>query len=464
MAIKYASDKWPKGNMEKADTDQLVKLRQLEIEESRTKSKRFYIAIWLIISIILTSIGVYGFAINNMDLGLICFPFGLAIGIGGLEVLGVIAIVKSVRKSRQQKKTNVSEPHQDMATVKEISEPEENVTYEFCPRCQANLTLQKGYSNDLPYWICKGCGEMLINPEIDSEVSWICDGCGAMLNIQPGFNEDCSEWTCRECGFVNKIDSSELYASEDEYQAAMKNPYRGLSDEQMLELSLYREIGNIGDRSDIILTEDPETGKKYIKKLLTTYNKSVYEYLKESPISHMPKIIALYESSNCLIAIEEYIEGWTIAELLEKGPLSKNRAVAITIDICQILDKLHNLPKPIIHRDIKPSNVIITSKDDVYLLDMNVAKWYEPGKTDDTRHMGTENYAAPEQVGYGLSASSEKSDIYAVGMLLNVMLTGKFPKEQRPDDDIWSVIERCISLEAKDRYTAKELINKLESM
>ena len=84
--------------------------------------------------------------------------------------------------------------------------------------------------------------------------------------------------------------------------------------------------------------------------------------------------------------------------------------------------------------------------------------------TDDTRHMGTENYAAPEQVGYGLSASSEKSDIYAVGMLLNVMLTGKFPKEQRPDDDIWGVIERCISLEAKDRYTAKELINKLENM
>ena len=60
---------------------------------------------------------------------------------------------------------------------------EDGVSYEYCPRCQANLTLQKGYSNELPYWICKGCGEMLINPEIDSEVSWICDGCGEMLNI-----------------------------------------------------------------------------------------------------------------------------------------------------------------------------------------------------------------------------------------------------------------------------------------
>ena len=57
---------------------------------------------------------------------------------------------------------------------------------EFCPRCDANLTLQRGYRNDLPYWECKGCGEMLINPNIDTEtnVVWFCDECGAMLNVQ----------------------------------------------------------------------------------------------------------------------------------------------------------------------------------------------------------------------------------------------------------------------------------------
>ncbi len=408
-----------------------------------------YRVIWIITIVLLIGVGIYGLSQENLGLGVPCLVFGFGVGAGGLEFLGIKAFINYVRNSRQPKG---------------ITGSDEAVSYEYCPRCQANLTLQKGYSSELPYWVCKGCGEMLVNPEIDSDVSWICDGCGAMLNIQPGFNEDCDEWTCTECGFVNRTDSSELYVSEEEYQAAMKNPYRGLSDAQVLELSVYREIGNVDERSDIILVEDPETGKRYIKKLLTIYNKSVYEYLKENPIAHMPKINALYESSNCLIVIEEHIEGWTIAELIEKGPLSRNRAVAITIDICRILDVLHNLPKPIIHRDIKPSNVIITSRDEVFLLDMNVAKWYEPGKTDDTRHMGTENYAAPEQVGYGLSASSANSDIYAVGILLNVMLTGKFPKEERPGDDIWSVIEHCICLEAKDRYTAKELISKLENM
>ena len=65
---------------------------------------------------------------------------------------------------------------------KKTDEPE-GEPYEFCPKCDANLTLQKGYRNDLPYWICKGCGEMLINPEVEGDIAWICDQCGSMLII-----------------------------------------------------------------------------------------------------------------------------------------------------------------------------------------------------------------------------------------------------------------------------------------
>ena len=82
-------------------------------------------------------------------------------------------------------------------------------------------------------------------------------------------------------------------------------------------------------------------------------------------------------------------------------------------------------------------------------------------KKEDTRLLGTMYYAAPEQFGYGMSASSEKTDIYAVGVLLNVMLTGKIPKEEPVKGELWSVVERCICLEAKNRYTASELIEVL---
>ena len=58
--------------------------------------------------------------------------------------------------------------------------------------------MKKGYSNDLPNWICKGCGEMLINPAIDSDIIWICDKCGVTLNIQEGFNDECGSWKCTQ--------------------------------------------------------------------------------------------------------------------------------------------------------------------------------------------------------------------------------------------------------------------------
>ena len=337
---------------------------------------------------------------------------------------------------------------------------------ECCPNCEANLTKQKGYRNDLPYWICTGCGEMLINPQVDadSNIAWICDQCEAMLNVQKGFSEDCGEWKCTECGYVNKIDASELYASDDEYRADLKNPYKGLSDRDALELSLYEDMERIHDREDVILIRDKETGERFIKKILATYDKSVYDFLMEHPIEHMPHIRGLYESSNSLIVLEEYIEGTTIAEMLDEGVIEVNRAIRIIIEICRILDKLHELPRPIIHRDVKPSNVILTPDDEVFLLDMNVAKWYQPEQKDDTRYLGTEGFAAPEQVGYGFSASSPKSDIYAVGMLLNVMLTGNLPKEKRTEGRVWDIIERCISLEADKRYTTRELLTALETL
>lgn len=354
--------------------------------------------------------------------------------------------------------------------------------YEYCTRCDANLTLQKGYSNDLPYWVCKGCGEMLINPNVNAEddIAWICDKCGAMLNIQKGFEDNNGEWFCAECGYKCIIDESELYDFEDEYQTQLQNPYRGLSDEDVLALSMYQEIEYIDDRVDIILVKNPDNGRLYIKKLLAVYNRSIYEYLKENPIAHMPRIVEVYESANCLIVIEEYIEGRTVAQIMDEAlggeadkikdeekykvkyeaenvEIEQAEAIRITKDLCEILDNLHNLPAPIIHRDIKPSNVLVTSGGEVFLLDMNVAKWYDPDESDDTRYLGTRLYAAPEQAGFGLSASSTKTDIYAVGVLLNVMLTGAFPKEKRATGKIWDVIKRCISLDADKRYTAGEL-------
>lgn len=161
--------------------------------------------------------------------------------------------------------------------------------------------------------------------------------------------------------------------------------------------------------------------------------------------------------------IEEYIEGSSLSEHLREGTFEPFEAARIVRDLCCILNELHTQRQPIIHRDIKPSNIMIAKSGEVVLLDMNVAKWYNSEENEDTRLLGTRNYAAPEQVGYGMKASSNKTDIYAVGILLNVMLTGKFPKEKPAQGKLWNVIERCISLDANSRYRADELIERLDN-
>ena len=293
-----------------------------------------------------------------------------------------------------------------------IKKDEEDTEHEFCPRCDANLRLQKGFNNDDPFWVCKGCGETLINPKIETEdnIVWICDGCGCMLNIQNGFSNSVGEWECLECGYFNKIDESEIYATEEEYQLSLNDPTRGLSDNEILELSVYDEVDFIDGRSNVILVKNLENGKLYVKKYLKDYDLSVFKYLMDNPIEYMPRLIALYEGSNNLIVIEEYIKGKTLFEMLETECIEEFKAIDIAKKICYILLELQSGDKTIIHRDIKPSNIIISDDNNVYLLDINVAKWYKSNEIQDTRLLGTKYFAAPEQ--YGLLQLLQKRQMY----------------------------------------------------
>ncbi|MBQ0027287.1 MAG: protein kinase [Lachnospiraceae bacterium] len=337
------------------------------------------------------------------------------------------------------------------------------VEYEFCPRCDARLTLQKGYSNTLPFWNCRGCGEMLINPSIDvkDNIVWVCDKCEAMLNIQSGFDENLGVWICTECGCENSIGKGDIYLTEDEYQTTRANPYKGLTDEEILELTSYIEEQSVNGRDDISVISRPGDNRLYVRKILDKYDISIYQYLMNNPVDMMPRICDVYKGDNNLIVIEEYIEGRTLAEILDEGKLLPKPAVDIAYKVVSILDRLHHMDMPIIHRDVKPSNIIVNDKGEVYLLDVNISKWYKPDEMKDTRLLGTPYFAAPEQLGYGMEELSAKADIYAAGILLNVMVTGKLPKEERATGWLWDIISKCISLDAESRYSDRELLDSL---
>ena len=102
-----------------------------------------------------------------------------------------------------------------------------------------------------------------------------------------------------------------------------------------------------------------------------------------------------------------------------------------------------------VHRDIKPENVIMRGRRAV-LIDFDAARLHKPEQESDTQVLGTTGFAAPEQ--YGLSQSDVRTDIYALGVLMNVMLTGEHPSKRLAEGRMGRVIERCTRVNPEKRY------------
>ena len=102
-----------------------------------------------------------------------------------------------------------------------------------------------------------------------------------------------------------------------------------------------------------------------------------------------------------------------------------------------------------VHRDVKPENIILRGSDAI-LIDFDAARLHKPEHEADTQVLGTTGFAAPEQ--YGLSQSDLRTDIYSVGILINVMLTGQHPSKQLAPGRLGRVVERCTQVSPEKRY------------
>ncbi len=131
--------------------------------------------------------------------------------------------------------------------------------------------------------------------------------------------------------------------------------------------------------------------------------------------------------------VSELLEGQTLRERLEAGPLPVRRAIEYAFGIAQGLAAAHE--KGIVHRDLKPENVFITRDGRVKVLDFGLAKLLRPEESHDAvatltspatlpgTVMGTVGYMSPEQVRGGVSDA--RSDIFSFGAVLYEMLSGK---------------------------------------
>jgi serine/threonine protein kinase len=136
--------------------------------------------------------------------------------------------------------------------------------------------------------------------------------------------------------------------------------------------------------------------------------------------------------------VMEYVEGENLENLLKKqGNLAPEAAIPIVKQALEGLSHAHK--KGILHRDIKPANLILTKEGTVKLMDFGIAKAIGGQRlTQVNRLVGTLEYLSPEQI-QGQEPSPQ-SDIYAVGVLLFELLTGKLPYQAQTDYDLMQKI------------------------
>lgn len=204
-----------------------------------------------------------------------------------------------------------------------------------------------------------------------------------------------------------------------------------------------------------------QTKKIYVKKYVAKELLPIYLRVQKICDHRIEKIYTCAEDTDRSIVITEYISGTTLQEYIEDhGPLPERRACAIIEDLLQILQKIHR--EGIIHRDITPSNVMLTNEGVTKLIDFNIARQKKRAQGTDTTILGTAGYAAPEQ--YGFSQTDERTDIYSIGVLWNVLLTGCLPSEKRyTRAPLSQIIQRCTEMDSRQRYQdVQEILDALE--
>ncbi len=184
-------------------------------------------------------------------------------------------------------------------------------------------------------------------------------------------------------------------------------------------------IGSFGEvwKVRAVLEDPPEVfvAKIPLSKKLNAKTEKEARILKRiAGHANVPEILEVIEVKNKKILIQEFVQGKTLLEVIDRE-LEEKEAESVLIQLTDVVAHAHTIG--IIHRDIKPENIIVTPDGTIKLMDFGAAKELKEKEVSGTV-TGSRPYMAPEQI---MGKSQRRSDVWALGVVMYMLYTGMFP-------------------------------------
>jgi serine/threonine protein kinase len=203
---------------------------------------------------------------------------------------------------------------------------------------------------------------------------------------------------------------------------------------QQLGVYLLRRLLGQGGMSQVYLARDRRLDRDVAVKVLDANlarqpgfrERFMHEARLAAALDH-PHIVPIYDAGEDpqMYLVMPYVSGGSVQQILGRAPLPQAEVVSYATQVADALGHAHRAG--VIHRDVKPANMLIHADGRILLSDFGLAKvWVgvPPRPPHRSPDAGTPEYMAPEQV---RGQSGTRSDIYALGIVLYLLLTGRLP-------------------------------------
>ena len=234
------------------------------------------------------------------------------------------------------------------------------------------------------------------------------------------------------------------------------------------DYQLDESITGEGAQGTVVVATHTITGKQYVAKITnlkkrtnTQKFKTEVEILEQlKTCKYVVRIFDSYEENNCGVMILQKMS-YDLMTLLEENILTLQQKLNIFIQVCKGIKEIHK--KGIVHLDIKPENILVSA-------DFSLVKLCDFGGASRVKKdnlvkasCGTLVYSAPEYY-CGQKFDGKKADIWSLGILLHVLLSGFWPYEMHKSDLMFQVISASLVMFPELTVEQKSIISEMTTL